>query len=600
MIIGWVLFVAVSFKGHEVFVFILPFLDTSTIQTGWSINFNPLIALMTCVVTTVSFLVHLYSVEYMKHDDSQPRFMAYLSLFTFMMLMLITANDLVQVFFGWEGVGLASYLLIGFWYTKPSANEAALKAFIVNRIGDLGLILGLCSIFYLFETTEIGKILSGALLVVEKESFLLNFGLEINSIEVTCILLFIGAAGKSAQIGLHTWLPDAMEGPTPVSALIHAATMVTAGVFLLARFSQLYDLAPIARSIITLAGATTAVFAGTVAIVQNDIKRVIAYSTCSQLGYMFLASGLSNYSASIFHLTTHAFFKALLFLGSGCIIHALSGEQNMKKMGGIWKSVIMTYSMMMIGSLTLIGFPPFSGFFSKEMILETVLTESTAIGRYSATMSLIAAVLTAIYSTRLLCLTFHGKRRFDQENENIVSDPGSLMKIPLAILAIGALTIGLIGKNYVISDDFWRSSILISENHGHHLSSFLGILPIMMEVIGVSIALYVYIFSQDFSRRLREFFSGTYRFLCKKWYFDEIYSTILVKPCLKVGRFLWISGDGTIIDGIGPDGVSSLIGKLSSRLRLLQTGFLNHYATMMVTSVVFLVGILCIKALIIT
>ncbi|HUN48615.1 MAG TPA: NADH-quinone oxidoreductase subunit L, partial [Stellaceae bacterium] len=434
-VLGIVLFFKVAIGGDEFVTQIFTWIDAGKLQVNWALHFDTLSAVMVLVVTVVSAMVHVYSVGYMAHDPSIPRFMSYLSLFTFFMLMLVTADNFVQLFFGWEGVGLCSYLLVGFWYDRPSANAAAIKAFVVNRVGDFGFALGIFAVYYIFGTLHFEEVFKAA---PDQAGLTMNFlGWQVNALTCTCILLFVGAMGKSAQIGLHTWLPDAMEGPTPVSALIHAATMVTAGVFMVARFSPLFEYAPIALAVVVVIGGTTALFAATVGVAQTDIKRVIAYSTCSQLGYMFFAAGVSAYPAAIFHLTTHAFFKALLFLGAGSVIHAMSGEQDMRKMGGLWRLVMITYILMWIGSLALAGIPPFAGYFSKDVILESAWAAHSGVGLYAFILGTFAAFLTAFYSWRLLFLTFHGEPRADRETMHHVHESPVVMILPLVVLATG-------------------------------------------------------------------------------------------------------------------------------------------------------------------
>lgn len=585
---GWYLFVKVGLGDQNLFVPLFSFIDVGALRGNWAITVNPLISVMVVVVTTVSFLVHVYSIGYMSHDDSQQRFTAYLSLFTFMMLALVTADNLIQLFFGWEGVGLSSYLLIGFWYTKPAANAAAIKAFVMNRIGDLGLVLGMGALFYLFNTLEIDSILT----LAPKRTMMTfsAFGFDVNALEIACILLFVGAMGKSAQLGLHTWLPDAMEGPTPVSALIHAATMVTAGVFLIARLSPLYELAPLAREIITVVGATTAVFAGTIALTQFDIKRVIAYSTCSQLGYMFLSAGLSAYGASIFHLATHAFFKALLFLGAGSVIHSLSDEQDMRNMGGVWKMIFVTYSLMVVGSIALMGIPPFAGFYSKDLILEAAFETHTTLGEYAYIMGLLAAVLTAFYSGRLLFLTFHGKPRADEKVMGHLHESGLIMLVPLLILSIGAIFSGIIGESYATSGEFWGGSIAFSEPIEAQIPLIVKGLPMIAAFMGFGVAFYAYVVQPSLPGKISRTLKGVYQFLYNKWYFDELYTLFFVRFSLWIGNWFWRIGDGAIIDGFGPDGVTAKILRLSSRSSLLQTGLLNHYATAMILSLACVMG----------
>ena len=426
---------------------LVQWITVGSFSVDWALRVDSLSTVMMFVVGFISFLIHVYSVGYMSHDPSIPRFMAYLSLFTFFMLMLVTADNLIQLFFGWEGVGLASYLLIGFWYTKPSACAAAIKAFIVNRVGDFGLVLGIAATFLAFDSVQFDEIFAR---VPEIASTTMHaFGHDYGTLELIGVLLFIGAMGKSAQLGLHTWLPDAMEGPTPVSALIHAATMVTAGVFLVARFSPLYEFAPTALAMVTFIGASTAIFAATIGLTQFDIKRVIAYSTCSQLGYMFFACGVGAYSAGIFHLYTHAFFKALLFLGAGSVIHAMSGEQDMRKMGGIWSKVKVTYAVMWIGTLALIGFPGFAGFFSKDAVLEAAWASHNEFHYYAFWMGEFAAILTAFYSGRLIWLTFHGEPRADEHTMHHVHESPPVMLVPLIVLAIGAVFSGWLGLGMI-------------------------------------------------------------------------------------------------------------------------------------------------------
>lgn len=541
----------------------------------WQIYADSLTTTMIMVVSTVSFLVHLYSIGYMHHDKSVPRFMAYLSLFTFMMLMLVTSGNLIQIFFGWEGVGLASYLLIGFWHHKDSANAASMKAFIVNRVGDVGLALGIAAIYMTFDTVVIADILAN---LNNAQSLTFNvFSYEFSRLEVIAILLFIGAMGKSAQIGLHTWLPDAMEGPTPVSALIHAATMVTAGVFLVVRMSPLMEMAPMAKSIIVIVGATTAFFAGTIALTQNDIKRVIAYSTCSQLGYMFFAAGLGAYNIAMFHLVTHAFFKALLFLGSGAIIHAMSDEQDMRKMGGIWRSIPATYVLMWIGSLALAGVPFFAGFYSKDAILLAAWFGGTPVANYAFVLGIGAAFLTALYSWRLLIMTFNGKTRADEKVIGHLHEPGATMLIPLLILAVGACFSGYLLQPLYTSEAFWGNALVLQGEFGS-VSFIVHYMPLIAGVIGISIAYYVYLLKPQLPQKAAKSFKGLYEFLLNKWYVDELYDASFVKPSQKAGDILFQKGDGQIIDGYGPNGVAARVMRIASRISQLQSGFIYHYA----------------------
>ena len=462
MVLAIVVFYDVVVGGRAGSVELLSWVESGSFQVSWALKIDTLTAVMMLVVTVVSAMVHVYSIGYMHHDPGIPRFMAYLNLFTFFMLMLVTADNLVQMFFGWEGVGLSSYLLIGFWYDRPSANAAAIKAFVVNRVGDFGFTLGILATFVLFQSVHLDTIFAAA--GTHSGTMMHVFGGEFHALTVICLLLFVGAMGKSAQLGLHTWLPDAMEGPTPVSALIHAATMVTAGVFMVARMSPLFEYSDTALTVVTVVGAATAIFAATVACVQNDIKRIIAYSTCSQLGYMFFACGVSAYTAGIFHLMTHAFFKALLFLGSGAVIHAMSDEQDIRKMGGLWRLIPVTYALMWIGSLALAGIWPFAGFYSKDFILEAVWGAETAVGTFAFWLGVLAAFLTAFYSWRLLILTFHGQPRADESVMARVHESPKVMLIPMMVLAVGAIISGRIAYDAMVGhhwDDFWRGSIVV-------------------------------------------------------------------------------------------------------------------------------------------
>jgi len=585
--------VALGGNAHTTELF--TWIDSGALEVSWALKVDTLTAVMMIVVIGVSAMVHIYSVGYMHHDPSIPRFMSYLSLFTFFMLMLITADNLVQMFFGWEGVGLASYLLIGFWYNRPSANAAAIKAFVVNRVGDFGFALGIFAVFMMFESVHLDTIFAAA---EGKKDMVINvFGTDFHALTITCLLLFVGAMGKSAQLGLHTWLPDAMEGPTPVSALIHAATMVTAGVFMVARLSPLFEYSDTALTVVTLVGASTAIFAATVGCVQNDIKRVIAYSTCSQLGYMFFACGVSAYSAGIFHLMTHGFFKALLFLGAGSVIHAMSDEQDMRKMGGIWKMVPATYALMWIGSLALAGVPFFAGYYSKDIILEAAYGAHTGIGMYAFWLGIAAAFLTAFYSWRLLFMTFHGAPRADEKTMAHVHESPKVMILPLFVLAAGAVFAGYIGYESFVghkATEFWGNAILILENHkalenAHHVPLWVKLAPLVVGVIGIGLAYILYIAKTDIPGRMAQAFQGIYRFLLNKWYFDELYDKIFVKPCFSIGRGLWKVMDGWIIDGLGPDGISETVRRAAIKVSALQTGYLYHYAFAMLIGVVVIV-----------
>ena len=547
---------------------------------NWSINIDTLTSVMLVVVTSVSALVHVYSVGYMSHDPDKPRFMSYLSLFTFMMLMLVTSDNFLQLFFGWEGVGLASYLLIGFWYKKPSANSAAIKAFVVNRVGDFGLAIGIFLIFKYTGSVNFVDVFKAIPTLLDKNISML--GIEASLINFICIFLFIGAMGKSAQIFLHTWLPDAMEGPTPVSALIHAATMVTAGVFLVVRCSPIFEYSPFVLNIIVLVGATTAFFAGTIGLVQNDIKRVIAYSTCSQLGYMFFAAGLGAYHIAIFHLFTHAFFKALLFLGAGSVIHAFNDEQDMRNMGGVWKKIPYTYSLMIIGTLALTGFPFLSGFFSKDAIIETAYSSTSFFAGYAVTIGVLTAFMTSLYSWRLIFMTFHGT--FNNKNISLskVHESPAVMLVPLLFLALGAIFAGYAFKDYFIGSQFiqfWNNSIFfLKEFVLHHPPLWFLLLTPILVLLAIPLSYYFFVKDKKSLDGFIEINKPLYNFLVNKWYFDELYDFLFVKPAKKIGTFFWKIGDGTIIDGLGPDGLAKLVKLVSDKAVQFQSGFLYHYA----------------------
>ena len=589
-------FVEIALGGQALTVEVARWIGSGDFQAHWTLRFDTLTAVMLIVVTGVSSCVHIYSVGYMSHDKARGRFMAYLSLFTFAMLMLVTADNLVQLFFGWEGVGVASYLLIGFWYHKESAHTAAMKAFVVNRVGDFGFALGIVSIFALMGSVQFSDIFANA---STYQSHVINvFGLSMPALELVSILLFIGAMGKSAQLGLHTWLPDAMEGPTPVSALIHAATMVTAGVFLVCRMSPVIEYAPLALDIITIVGALTAIFAATVGMTQFDIKRVIAYSTCSQLGYMFFAAGVSAYPAAMFHLTTHAFFKALLFLGAGSVIHALSDEQDLRNMGGIWRKVPVTYAMMWIGSLALAGFPFFAGFYSKDMILEAAYAAHSGPGMLAFWLGCAAALLTAFYSWRLLILAFHGTPRASAKVMSHVHESPNVMTLPLVPLALGAIFSGWLGYELFVGQDmaaFWGDAIFILPGHdalanAHHVPTWVKLLPIILAASGVILAVVAYIVIPSLPARIATMFAPLYRFFFNKWYFDELYDRIFVAPSVAVGQMLWQRGDKGVIDYYGPDGLSWFIKRSSGMLTKLQSGYVYHYAFAMMIGVVVLLS----------
>lgn len=577
---------------HDLFTWI----SSGDLNVKWSLRFDQLSVVMILVVNFVSTAVHVYSVGYMDHDDHKARFMAYLSLFTFAMLMLVTSNNFLQLFFGWEGVGLASYLLIGFWNEKDSANAAAVKAFVVNRVGDFGLALGIMAVFFLFGTLDYDTVFAA---VADMQNATMSFmNHDIHALSLIAALLFIGAMGKSAQLGLHTWLPDAMEGPTPVSALIHAATMVTAGVFLVARMSPIYEYTPEVMQFITVVGALTALIAATIGITQNDIKRVIAYSTMSQLGYMFFALGISAYSAAMFHLFTHAFFKALLFLGAGSVIHAMSGEQDMRKMGGIWKQIPVTYALMWIGSLALAGVPFLSGYYSKDLILEAEFAAHSRVGNFAFACGIIAAFLTAFYSWRLIFMTFHGEAKADEKVMAHIHESPRIMLYPLYFLAAGAVGAGIWGHKMFVGElreKFWGESIRVFADHdtveaAHHVATWVKWLPVIIAVMGIALAYRFYMSRPDIPARLAVKFSWLYRLLFNKWYFDEIYDRLIVKPILEVGRDFWKMGDGKIIDGLGPDGVAHVVQDGASRAREVQSGYVYHYAFAMLLGVVLLIS----------
>ena len=573
---------------------LLQWMAVGSFSVDWALRVDSLSTVMMFVVGFISFLIHVYSVGYMSHDPSIPRFMAYLSLFTFAMLMLVTSDNLLQLFFGWEGVGVASYLLIGFWYTKPSACAAAIKAFIVNRVGDFGLVLGLSATFLAFDSIQYDEIFTRVPEIADTTMH--AFGGTFQTLNLIGVLLFIGAMGKSAQLGLHTWLPDAMEGPTPVSALIHAATMVTAGVFLVARFSPLFEYAPAALAMVTVIGASTAIFAATVGLTQFDIKRVIAYSTCSQLGYMFFACGVGAFGAGIFHLYTHAFFKALLFLGSGSVIHAMSGEQDMRKMGGIWSKVKITYAMMWIGTLALVGFPGFAGFFSKDAILESAFASHNPFHLYAFWLGVLAAVLTAFYSGRLIWLTFHGEPRADHETMHHVHESPPVMLVPLMVLAVGAVLAGWLGKGMVDAEhDFWAGAIVYGEHNHilhamHEVPLWVKLAPFFAMAIGLGLSWYCYLARPGLGARIAAAAGPINTFFYNKWYFDELYDLLFVRSAKAIGYGLWRGGDVGIIDRFGPDGVAHSTLDTAKRVMRLQTGYVYHYAFVMLIGVAALVS----------
>jgi NADH-quinone oxidoreductase subunit L len=590
--LSWFALVDVGFLHHDARIALFPWINSGDLQVAWALRVDTLTAVMLVVVNTVSSLVHLYSIGYMDEDPNRPRFFSYLSLFTFAMLMLVTADNLVQLFFGWEGVGLASYLLIGFWYQKPSANAAAIKAFVVNRVGDFGFALGIFAIFMLIGSTDFETIFAGAPALTGKTIDF--FGWHADALTLTCLLLFMGAMGKSAQFLLHTWLPDAMEGPTPVSALIHAATMVTAGVFMVARLSPLFELAPNAQAVVMFFGATTAFFAATVGLVQNDIKRIVAYSTCSQLGYMFVAMGAGAYSVGMFHLFTHAFFKALLFLGSGSVIYAMHHEQDIRNMGGLKDRIPFTYIVMVIGTLALTGFPLTAGYFSKDAIIESAYASHNPLAFYGFLMTVIAAGLTSFYSWRLIFKTFHGEPH-DQEHYEAAHESPLWMLIPIGILAAGSLLAGFPFKELFAGhgvEEFFRESLKMNPHvieDMHHIPQTIAFLPTVMMAIGFVVSWLFYIRRPYLPVELARQHQLLYKFLLNKWYFDELYDLIFVRPTKRLGRFLWKVGDGYIIDGFGPDGVSARVLDVTRNVVKLQTGYLYHYAFAMLIGVAGLI-----------
>ncbi|MFG1426588.1 NADH-quinone oxidoreductase subunit L [Roseixanthobacter glucoisosaccharinicivorans] len=589
-VLAWVAFFQVGFGGHDAHVQVMRWIHVGDLKIDWAFRIDTMTAIMLIVVTTVSSLVHLYSIGYMHEDPSRQRFFAYLSLFTFAMLMLVTADNLVQLFFGWEGVGLASYLLIGFWYEKPSANAAAMKAFVVNRVGDFGFMLGIFAVFVMTGSVTFDAVFAAAPSLAGKS---INFlGHAWDAPTVIALLLFVGAMGKSAQFLLHTWLPDAMEGPTPVSALIHAATMVTAGVFMVARMSPIFELSHTALSVVMLVGATTAMFAATVALVQNDIKKVIAYSTCSQLGYMFVAMGAGAYSVGVFHLFTHACFKALLFLCAGSVINAMHHEQDMRHMGGLYKKIPFTYAMMLIGTLAITGFPFLAGYYSKDAIIEAAWASDNSFALYGWVMTVAAAALTSFYSWRLVFMTFHGHPHDHHHYEHAHESP-LVMTIPLGVLAVGSVFAGMVFYGDFVGhhvQDFFRQSIFMgAENHilheMHEIPGWAAYAPTIMMVLGFLVAFWFYVLDPTVPVALARSQDALYQFLLNKWYFDEIYNFIIIRPVLWIGRVLWKQGDGRIIDGMGPDGISARVLDVTASVVRLQSGYLYHYAFVMLIGV---------------
>jgi NADH-quinone oxidoreductase subunit L len=592
------LFVTVALGHNPHTIHLMHWIGSGSLQIDWALRLDTLSVVMIGVVTIVSSMVHIYSIGYMAHDRDIPRFMAYLSLFTFMMLALVTADNFVQMFFGWEGVGLASYLLIGFWYDKPAPQAAAIKAFVVNRVGDFGFSLGIMAVYFIFDSVQFDPVFAAAASKVGMHFTFL--GTQADALATCCLLLFVGAMGKSAQLGLHTWLPDAMEGPTPVSALIHAATMVTAGVFMLARCSPLFEQSPEALEVVTIVGALTAFVAATIGLTQFDIKRVIAYSTMSQLGYMFFAIGVSAYSAAIFHLMTHAFFKALLFLGAGSVIHAMSGEQDMRKMGGLFKVIPKTGSLMWIGSLALagIGIPGvfgFAGFYSKDMILEAAY-QGGGVGQFAYWLGVAAAFFTAFYSWRLIIMTFYGAPRADHHTMEHAHESPPVMLLPLTVLAAGALLAGFLGYDHFVGEArnaFWGASIFVAPGHdtieaAHKGPEWVGTLPLVVGVLGIFLAWIFYVKRPSWPAAWATNLMGVYQLVYHKYYFDELYDLLFVRTAFWLGDFFWKRGDQGTIDAFGPDGIATLTRKTSAGFSRLQSGYLFHYALAMLVGVLIL------------
>ena len=582
--ISLIIFNEVIINNYENNLIIATWINSGSLDVHWSIKIDPISSVMLVVVCFISFLIHVYSIGYMSSDPDKTRFMAYLSLFTFAMLMLVTSDNFLQLFFGWEGVGLCSYFLIGFWFKKDSANAAAIKAFVVNRVGDFAFALGIFLIFYLFGTVNYDEVF---LLIPQSINQEISFlGINVNAIDLICILLFIGAMGKSAQFLLHTWLPDAMEGPTPVSALIHAATMVTAGVFLVVRCSPIFEYSQIALNIICIVGMTTAFFAATVALVQNDIKKIIAYSTCSQLGYMFFAAGVGAYNVAMFHLFTHAFFKALLFLGSGSVIHSFKDEQDIRNMGGVWKKMPCTWILMIVGTLALTGFPFLSGYYSKDAIIEFAYLKGNTVGYYAAVVGIFTALLTAIYSWRLIFKTFHGTYENKKLKIKTIHESPYVMLVPLIILAIGSIFAGFFFKELFIghdgSNEFWANSIkFLSPLSTDHPPSWIVYSTPIIVVLSIPISYYLFVKNKDITNWLVNENKPLYNFLLNKWYFDELYDYLFVRPTKSIGMFFWKNIDVKTIDRFGPDGISNVIKKLSNKAVKFQSGYIYQYAFIM-------------------
>ncbi len=592
-------FYEVSLMNCCVYVKFIPWINSDVLNVDWGFLFDSLTVVMCCVVTFVSSIVHLYSTEYMAHDPHLPRFMSYLSFFTFFMLILVTADNFVQMFVGWEGVGLCSYLLINFWFTRIQANKAAIKAMILNRIGDFGLVMGILIIFIEYKAVDYATVFAITPIFTNKSFSFLNYDFDL--ISIISFFLFIGAVGKSAQLGLHTWLPDAMEGPTPVSALIHAATMVTAGVFLIARTSPLFEYSASILNLVTVVGACTAFFAATVGLLQNDLKRVIAYSTCSQLGYMVFACGLSNYSVGIFHLANHAFFKALLFLGAGSIIHAVADEQDMRKMGGLKELVPFTYSMMVIGSLALIGFPFLTGFYSKDVILEVAYGKYTPQGHFSYVLGTLGAFLTAFYSTRLIYLTFLSKPNGYKSVICAAYDSSYQISLSLFLLSIPSVLIGFYSKDMIIGfgNDFWGNALFVTTNNmnridSEFITSIYKLLPVILSLLGAMTSFLFYVFNSKFLMQVKisKFGKKIYNFFNKKWFFDKVYNEYISQFFFTISYSLTYKIiDRGFIEIFGPLGLSLVISKKGLYLSRLQTGYLYHYTLLMLTGLTIIIGV---------
>ncbi len=597
LMMSLICFISIKDSNPEKLVVVADWITSGSLYVDWSLNYNMLSAIMVLLVNFISTIVHFYSVGYMHNDDRRPVFMAYLGLFTFFMLMLVTSSNLIQLFLGWEGVGLTSYLLIGFWHYKESANNAALKAFVVNRVGDFGFLLGIFAIFIIFGTVNFKEIF---ILVNTQETTMFNFlGLQFHALTLITMLLFVGAMGKSAQFGLHTWLPDAMEGPTPVSALIHAATMVTAGVFLMVLMSPLLEKSEFTKNFIMIVGALSAIFAASVAITQDDIKKIIAYSTCSQLGYMFIAIGSSAYNLAMFHLVTHAFFKALLFLGAGSVIHSMSDEQNIKRMGGLYKKIPVTYLLMLIGTLALTGFPFFSAYFSKDLILEILYLNGSSIKNYIFLAGVFVVFLTALYSFRLLFYVFHGLDNSDEKVSAHIHESSNIIIIPLVILAFFSIFSGLLFKDYffgIKSISFWNDSLVnisltVPPSLVHEIPIYIKKLPLMNMLMGTLIAFLICVLFKNVTDFLKKNLFYIYTFLNKKWYFDELYNLVFVKSSKYVGKGFWKSIDIELIDNIGPNGVSRAIQVLGSLISSFQSGFLYHYVLTIIIGLTIFISI---------